>query len=146
MVRLVSSLVVVAVLAIFNYFTKNSSQNDKPQNQDVSYYLENKKDSYYIEITQAKVVKVLEDDQEDIKHQKWLVRLPSNHTLLAIYNIDYYERVPIQEGDEISLAGELGHNDQTGKPFIHWLHLDDTGKRPYGYVKLKGKYYGLEKI
>ncbi len=85
------------------------------------------------------VVKVLPDDDEGDRHQKFLLELPSGHTLLIAHNIDIAPRVPVKEGDAVTLRGEYEWKEQGG--VMHWTHHDPGGRRPGGWIEHAGKKY-----
>ncbi len=87
----------------------------------------------------GEVVKVLPDDREGDMHQKFLLELPSRHTLLIAHNIDIAQRVPVKEGDAVTLRGEYEWKDQGG--VMHWTHRDPGGRRPGGWIEHAGKKY-----
>lgn len=85
------------------------------------------------------VTKVLPDDNNGLKHQKWVVRLTNGTTLQAVYNSDMCPRVPIKVGDVIAMGGMFIWTNSG--PMLHWLHHDPRGNRPDGYVYVKGNFY-----
>ena len=52
------------------------------------------------------VTKLLPDDQKGARHQKFLVRINTEQTLLFAHNIDLAERLPVKMGDAVSFNGE----------------------------------------
>lgn len=85
------------------------------------------------------VTKVLPDDNNGLKHQKWVVRLSNGKTMQAVYNSDMCPRVPVKVGDVVAMGGMFLWTN-TGA-LLHWLHHDPRGNRPDGYVFVNGKYY-----
>jgi hypothetical protein len=96
----------------------------------------------YIEINDVIVDRLLRDDLEGDRHQKWIVKLANGQTAMAVYNIDLADRVPLRVGDHIKLGGELLFNQRDGRPLLHWLHADPRGQRRAGFVEVNGKRYG----
>ncbi|HSI37905.1 MAG TPA: DUF3465 domain-containing protein [Methylotenera sp.] len=88
---------------------------------------------------QGVVVKLLPDDNKGAQHQKFLVKINENQTLLFAHNIDLAARVPLQVGDEVTFSGEYVYNPKGG--IVHWTHLDPQGNHPAGWVMLHGKKY-----
>lgn len=88
---------------------------------------------------QGTVIKNLKDDQEGDRHQKFLVEVAQDLTLLVSHNIDVAERVPVREGDLINIQGEYVWNNRGG--VIHWTHHDPKGRKAGGWIELKGKRY-----
>ena len=68
------------------------------------------------------VERTLRDDNEGSRHQRFIVRLASGHTVLIAHNIDLARRVPIARGDAISFRGKYEWNQQGG--VVHWTHHD----------------------
>lgn len=85
------------------------------------------------------VQRILSDDNEGSRHQRFIVRLSTGRTLLVAHNIDLADRVPLRLGDTVSLRGEYEWNDQGG--LIHWTHHDPAGERPGGWVEHAGRRY-----
>jgi hypothetical protein len=68
------------------------------------------------------VVKVLPDDNQGSRHQKFLLELSSGQTILIAHNIDLAPRVsPITEGDVIAFNGEYGWSEKGG--VVHWTPI-----------------------
>jgi len=88
---------------------------------------------------EGEVVKVLPDDDDGDRHQKFLVELGGGHTLLIAHNIDIAPRVPVEEGDRVKLRGEYEYKDKGG--VMHWTHHDPGGRKPGGWIELGGKRY-----
>ncbi len=86
------------------------------------------------------VTKLLADDTEGDRHQRFIVRLAAGQTLLVTHNIDVAPRVAsVQVGDTISFKGEYVWNAQGG--LIHWTHHDPEGSHPGGWIKHNGRTY-----
>lgn len=85
------------------------------------------------------VVKILADDNKGAKHQKFLVNINPQQTLLFAHNIDLAPRVPLQVGDEVAFNGEYVYNPKGG--IIHWTHHAPQGGHEAGWVMLNGKKY-----
>lgn len=85
------------------------------------------------------VVKLLKDDTKGSMHQKFLVRINAQQTLLFAHNIDLAPRVPVEPGDEISFYGEYVYNPKGG--IIHWTHHAPRGDHASGWILHKGRKY-----
>lgn len=85
------------------------------------------------------VTKLLPDDNNGLKHQKWMVRLSNGFTMQAVYNSDLCPRVPLKVGDVIAMGGQFIWTK--GGALLHWLHHDPKGRRPDGFVFVNGKFY-----
>ncbi len=88
----------------------------------------------------GKVIKILADDNNGSRHQKFLVRISSGQTLLFAHNIDLAPRInDIEVGDSISFRGEYEYNPKGG--IVHWTHRDPDGSHFGGWIKHNGNTY-----
>jgi hypothetical protein len=79
------------------------------------------------------VSRVLSDDNEGSRHQRFIVRLPSGHTVLIAHNIDIAPRIGgLREGDQITFSGVYEWNDKGG--VVHWTHHDPGRRHAGGYL------------
>lgn len=85
------------------------------------------------------VIKLLADDNKGSRHQKFLVTINAQQTLLFAHNIDLAPRVPLQIGDEITFNGEYVYHPKGG--VIHWTHHAPQGDHEAGWVMLNGQKY-----
>ena len=77
------------------------------------------------------VERVLSDDNDGSRHQRFILRLSSGRTLLIAHNIDLAPRVSsIKVGDTVSFYGEYEPNEKGG--VIHWTHHDPQGRHVTG--------------
>lgn len=83
------------------------------------------------------VVKVLSDDNDGSRHQRFLLRLRSGQTLMVAHNIDLAARVaPLAAGDQIAFSGEYIWNPKGGT--LHWTHRDPAGRHAGGWLQRDG--------
>ena len=88
----------------------------------------------------GRVERVLPDDLEGSRHQRFILRLATGRTLLVAHNIDLAPRVAgLAENDRVELYGEYEWNRKGG--VIHWTHRDPRGNHPHGWIKHKGRRY-----
>ena len=86
------------------------------------------------------VDRILRDDNEGKRHQKFILRLPSGQTLLVAHNIDLAPRLnSLQEGDTIEFYGQYEWNPKGG--VLHWTHNDPRGRHKAGWLKYNGQTY-----
>lgn len=86
------------------------------------------------------VKRILPDDNEGSRHQRFIVELSSGQTLLIAHNIDIAPRIPdLRVGDEVAFGGEYDWNPEGG--VIHWTHHDPGGQHPGGWLKHGGQTY-----
>jgi hypothetical protein len=87
----------------------------------------------------GQVERVLTDDLDGARHQRFIVRLPAGHTVLVSHNIDLAQRVPLKSGDAVAVRGEYEWNDRGG--VVHWTHHDPQGRKSGGWIRHKGQEY-----
>jgi hypothetical protein len=86
------------------------------------------------------VVKILRDDLEGSRHQRFILELGTGQTVLVSHNIDLAPRVrDLRTGDAIEFYGEYEWNPRGG--VIHWTHHDPRGRHPGGWIKHAGNTY-----
>lgn len=87
----------------------------------------------------GEVSRVLSDDNEGSRHQRFLVELSNGHSILIAHNIDLAPKVPLSKGDEIEFRGEFEWNDRGG--VVHWTHHDPRGRKTGGWISHRKKTY-----
>ena len=86
------------------------------------------------------VTRILPDDTDGGRHQRFIIRLGSAQTLLVAHNIDLAPRiVGLKAGDRVLFNGEYEWNSQGG--VIHWTHRDPDGHHTDGWIKHGGRTY-----
>ena len=86
------------------------------------------------------VVKILPDDNQGRRHQRFIIELASQQTLLIAHNIDLAPRVAsLEVGDHVNFYGEYEWNAKGG--VIHWTHHDPAGRHADGWLNHGGKLY-----
>jgi len=86
----------------------------------------------------GKVSRILRDDNEGSRHQRFILRLSSGQTLLI--NIDLAPKInTLQEGDVVQFFGEYEWNSKGG--VVHWTHHDPGGSHVSGWLKHDGRKY-----
>ncbi|NUN05797.1 MAG: DUF3465 domain-containing protein [Bdellovibrio sp.] len=113
--------------------------DEKASDNDIVRAVNDRRRVNYVEGGSLTVTKVLPNDEDGRKHQKWMVRLSNGNTMQAVYNSDMCPEVPVKVGDVIAMGGMFLWTNSG--PMLHWLHHDPRGNRPDGYVYVNGKYY-----
>ena len=85
------------------------------------------------------VWRLLSDDEEGERHQRFVVELPGRQTILIAHNIDIAERIPLGMGDKVRFRGIYEVNDRGG--VVHWTHRDPHGVEDGGFVEFRRKKY-----
>ena len=86
------------------------------------------------------IVTILSDDTDGDRHQRFIVRLGNNQTLLIAHNIDIAPRVPnIAVNTALTFYGEYEWNAEGG--VIHWTHKDPDGVHVDGWLEYGGVKY-----
>lgn len=86
------------------------------------------------------VTKVLSDDNEGGRHQRFIVKTDSGVSVLVAHNIDLAPRIDeLRGGEKVTFYGEYVWNDKGG--VIHWTHHDPAGVHKAGWIKYRGNKY-----
>jgi hypothetical protein len=94
--------------------------------------------SHWIEDTGV-VRRLLSDDNDGSRHQRFVVRLKTAQTLLIAHNIDIAGRIPLGIGDRVRFRGLYEWNDLGG--LVHWTHHDPHGLEDGGWVRFRSREY-----
>jgi hypothetical protein len=89
--------------------------------------------------TAGSVDRLLADDHDGSRHQRFILRLSSGQTLLVAHNIDLAPRIPVRPGDRLRFRGQYEWNDQGG--VIHWTHHDPQRRQTGGWIEHEGRVY-----
>jgi hypothetical protein len=86
------------------------------------------------------VSRILGDDREGDRHQRFILALDSGQTLLVAHNVDLAPRIEsLAVGDRVAFRGEYEWNGKGG--VLHWTHHDPQGQHEAGYLKHRGRTY-----
>ncbi len=139
------AIIITLAISLYGYFQANPSFSKTQGEQQLS-----NSDSLSNAFKQRKsdiqvkgsgvVVHVLADDTKGSKHQKFLLKVSVNQTILIAHNIDLAPRInSIRKGDKIEFYGEYEWNEKGG--VVHWTHLAPRGRHIDGWLKHNGKIY-----
>ena len=86
------------------------------------------------------VAKVLADDNDGSRHQRFILKLENGMTVLVAHNIDLAPRLQgLKAGDEVKFNGIYEWNAKGG--VIHWTHHDPRGRHAAGWLRYDGRLY-----
>lgn len=86
------------------------------------------------------VTRLLKDDLEGSRHQRFLLTLASGQTVLISHNIDLAPRIEgLGAGDSVQFFGEYEWNSKGG--VVHWTHHDPGGRHVAGWLKHQDRTY-----
>jgi hypothetical protein len=86
------------------------------------------------------VSKILKDDNDGSRHQRFILTLRSGQTLLVAHNIDLAPRLDsLREGDTVKFFGEYEWNTKGG--VLHWTHHDPGKRHVGGWLEHQGRRY-----
>jgi|SRR5690554_620644 len=86
------------------------------------------------------VTRVLPDDTKGSQHQRFILQISPQQTLLIAHNIDLAPRLPnLQRGDSVEFYGQYEWNPQGG--VVHWTHKDPRGRHAHGWLRYDDQQY-----
>jgi hypothetical protein len=85
------------------------------------------------------VQRLISDDKDGSRHQRFIVQTPNRQSLLIAHNIDVAARVPVGMGDRVQFRGMYEWNDLGG--LVHWTHHDPHGIEDGGWIRYRRKTY-----
>lgn len=140
-----TAFVCMVGFGLYEYFKPRSSlvrlspvTNDATTSQLQEAFRNHKSD---IQVTGSGIVdRILPDDREGSRHQKFILRLSTGQTVLIAHNIDLAARInALAQGDRLDFNGEYEWNRKGG--VIHWTHHDPQGRHQDGWLRHNGKIY-----
>ncbi|MSR13943.1 MAG: DUF3465 domain-containing protein [Gammaproteobacteria bacterium] len=119
----------------------NNDSAGAPSNVDNALLSAFRKQQSNVQVhSQGHVVKLLPDDNQGSRHQRFIVEIASGHTVLIAHNIDLASRVAsLKAGDQIEFNGEYEWNPQGG--VVHWTHHDPENQHRPAWIKRNGHTY-----
>ena len=145
MKKLLLPVIVFAAIVIFGYGRHHTLFSGAPTSAaaagDSVFASAFEKHASNIQVEgQGTVAKILPDDDDGNRHQRFIVRLSSGQTILIAHNIDLAPRIPsLNEGDVISFSGEYEWNPKGG--VVHWTHRDPDSHHPAGWIRHDGQAF-----
>ena len=129
-------LLIVAVLVIYQYYQAGNEAVDaglQTGGDAVEQAFAAQRSDLWLE-TRGRVIRVLRDDNEGARHQKFILQLDGGHSVLVAHNIDLARRIPAREGLSLTVRGRYEWNDRGG--VIHWTHHDPDGREQGGWIEV----------
>jgi hypothetical protein len=125
------------VLAVPTFLTQRTAQISDLKSLQRAY--QNRQSNIQV-LQEGTVTRILPNDNQGSRHQKFLLKLASDQTVLIAHNIDLSPRLPsLQVGDRVRFYGEYEWNSKGG--VIHWTHRDPQRRHVDGWLEYKGKRY-----
>ena len=130
-------IILLVIFAIASYYKdQDKNKQQTTPNTEISSAYKNKQSDIHVKAT-GKVIKILPDDNEGNRHQRFIVKVENNLTILIAHNIDLAQRAEISAGDVVAFSGEYEWNKKGG--VVHWTHHDPRGKHQGGWIEVNGK-------
>jgi molybdopterin converting factor small subunit len=137
---------VIAIVLILNYFVlgnrveeEGSSPPSVAEGSALREAFDEQRVNYQI-AGNGVVTRILSDDNDGSRHQRFVLEIEPELTVLVAHNIDLAPRIePIAIGDEVAFFGEYEWNAQGG--VIHWTHHDPDGEHVGGWLEHGGRRY-----
>jgi hypothetical protein len=127
------------LIFVGSFYEPEPHNNQSSPAGSVEQLFEQRQSDVQIEVS-GTVTRLLSDDNEGSRHQRFIIELPSSQTLLIVHNIDLAPRIDvIREGDEVRVYGEFIWNDKGG--LIHWTHHDPANRHPHGWIRHQDRLY-----
>ena len=122
-------------MALCSCPAKNSK---KKQGQPLRKLFQKRDTGSWVEVT-GFIKRLLSDDNDGSRHQRFVLDIGARRTLLIAHNIDLAKRVPVSMGDRVHVRGMYEWNDLGG--LVHWTHADPLGVEDGGYVRYRARVY-----
>ena len=140
-------LLIIAVIGLALYglyernpgFVKSFTERGTASDQLLTSAYENRQSNVQVGGSGV-VVGILPDDLKGRRHQRFILRLSSDQTILISHNIDIAPRVDaLRKGDTVEFSGEYEWNSKGG--VVHWTHHDPHGRHKAGWLRHNGSIY-----
>lgn len=138
--RGINALLLVVLVLLAWYFNQHDEVTTLPATGggSIEQAFAGKRSGVWVDAG-GRVDRLLADDREGSRHQRFILELDSGHTVLVSHNIDLADRVPVRKGEHLSVHGRYEWNDRGG--VIHWTHHDPDGSIPGGWIRYQGVLY-----
>ena len=132
--------VLAALVPLFfgsKYF-KSTGSSGNASSSSIEALYQNRQSGVMVQF-EGLVIKLLSDDNEGSRHQRFIVKISDKHTVLIAHNIDLAPRVPIKTNQMVTIYGQYEWNEKGG--VVHWTHADADGSHEGGWINFQGKIY-----
>lgn len=138
---LVAAAIALPVFAGLSQVGKTDPVASAPAQTDQAIASAFREQQSGIQVTgEGTVTRILSDDTDGSRHQRFILRLASGQTLLVAHNIDIAPRLnSLQVGDSVEFNGVYEWNDEGG--VIHWTHHDPDGQHVPGWLRHNAEIY-----
>lgn len=86
------------------------------------------------------VSRILPDDDDGSRHQKFILTTPSGISILVAHNIDIAPRLDgLSTGDRVDFRGDYEWSEKGGT--VHWTHHDPSGRHEAGWLAWNGRTF-----
>lgn len=89
--------------------------------------------------TSGYVTRLLHDDDDGARHQRFILNIGGGQTVLVAHNVDLAKRVPLGLGDRAAVRGLYEWNDLGG--MLHWTHDDPLEDEDGGFIEYRRETY-----
>ncbi len=135
--RVVSLVIIVGVLAFRWLQSERTETLDAPRREQQAEQPREPRGDQQLEGVGI-VSRVLPDDNDGSRHQRFILRLANGRTLLVAHNIDLAPRLTgLDRGDTVAFFGEFEPNSEGG--VVHWTHHDPAGRHVAGWLRHEGR-------
>ena len=122
----------IPVLAAPSYLYRNSKA-EVMGGKALAEAFKNRRSNVAIDSLSGTVEALLPDDLEGDRHQRFIIRVSRDQTVLVVHNIDMAPRVNgLRKGDRVSVKGEYEWNERGG--LLHWTHKDPRSSHEDGWI------------
>lgn len=127
---------VVIVAAVVVAWSQRSAERPAPADAIASAFAAQRSD---VQVAGTGVVlRLLADDNDGSRHQRFILQLADGQTVLVAHNIDLAPRVAaIARGDTVRFNGEYEWTESGG--VLHWTHRDPAGRHVAGWLEHDGR-------
>ena len=136
---IIAAFLAYGFLHLWDISTSNKSLSVNNSDSILQHAFENQKVGLQVE-GKGVVIRMLGEDLDGLRHQRFILQLESGQTLLISHNIDLAPKINrLMEGDSVEFYGEYEWNPEGG--VIHWTHRDPNNKHVAGWLKHRGRTY-----